>query len=127
MTKAYGRCKSRPPSTTNRRGTDEPQNGETAKEVKRMTNETLKGCRCRATDENSILLYIYYDKNGKQISEGDLVRFDDGRIKTMYITEEGELGEDMTNPRWIENGWANECEYGILPLTTDDCAEAEVI
>ena len=92
-----------------------------------MNNDKLMAFILHYTDNKGKRRRAYYDKHGTEIVEGCRVRFDDGRIKTMHLTEEGELGEDMTNPRWIEKGWAVECEYGILPLTVADCAEAEVI
>lgn len=69
----------------------------------------------------------YFDKNGKEITEGCKIKFADGRIETVYLTTEDELGIDATNPKWIEIGRACECEYGIYPLTTKDTEEVEVI
>lgn len=62
----------------------------------------------------------YHDKCGTEIKEGDLIRFEDGRIKKVYLTEDGELGIDATNPDWIRIGRAVECEFGIYPLNEED-------
>lgn len=69
----------------------------------------------------------YYDKHKNEITEGCFVRFDDGRIEKIYLTEDNELGTDATNKTWIEKGRAVECEYGIYPLDTYDCEHCEVI
>lgn len=69
----------------------------------------------------------YYDKNGKEITEGCKIKFESGRIEKVYLTTEGELGTDATNPKWIEIGRACECEYGIYPLTRQETEEVEVI
>ena len=45
----------------------------------------------------------------------------------MYLTEEGDLGVDATNPIWIENGRAVPCEYGIYPFEADDLLSIVVI
>lgn len=69
----------------------------------------------------------YFDKNGKEITEGCNIKFEDGRIEKVYLTTEGELGTDATNPKWIEIGRAVECEYGIYPLTRQETEEVEVV
>ena len=53
--------------------------------------------------------------------EGDKVTLSpDASPNKLYRTTGGELGTDATNPAWIQNGQAGECEYGIYPLTTSD-------
>lgn len=69
----------------------------------------------------------YYDKNGKEITEGCQIKFDDIRTETVYKTSEGELATDATNPSWIETGRAFPCEYGLYPLTKEETEECEVI
>lgn len=69
----------------------------------------------------------YYDKNGVEITEGCRILYPNGKIERVYRTQEGELGTDATNPRWIANGRAAACEMGIYPLTSRDCSEVEVI
>ena len=69
----------------------------------------------------------YYDKNGKEITEGCKIKYESGRIEKVYLTTEGELGTDATNPKWIETGRACECEYGIYPLTRQETEEVEVV
>ncbi len=68
--------------------------------------------------ENDITLY--FDKNGVQLHDGDTVITDEGSKLTIYLTTEGELGTDATNPRRIEAGLAVPCEYGIYPLSESD-------
>ena len=69
----------------------------------------------------------YFDKNGKEITEGCKIKFESGRIEKVYLTVDGELGTDATNPRWIETGRAGECEFGIYPLTSRETEEVEVV
>lgn len=69
----------------------------------------------------------YFDKNGKEITDGCKIKYTDGIIKKIYLTEGEELGTDATNPKWIERGWACECQYGIYPLTDEETEEVEVI
>lgn len=69
----------------------------------------------------------YFDKNKKEITEGCKIKFADGRIEKVYLTTKGELGIDATNPKWIENGIAVECEFGIYPLTKQETDEVEVV
>ena len=69
----------------------------------------------------------YFDKNGKEITEGCKIKFADGRIKKVYSTTNDELGTDATNPLWVEIGRSVECEYGIYPLNETDTNEVEVV
>lgn len=64
--------------------------------------------------------YKYLDKDGFPIEAGDSVKMPDGRIKKVYLTEEGYLGTDATNPVWIERGLAVEGQYGIYPFEEDE-------
>lgn len=66
----------------------------------------------------------YYDINNRQIKEGDIVLLE-GKQKRVYLSKDGRLGTDATNPAWIEIGRAIECEYGIYPFLERD--EPEVI
>lgn len=61
----------------------------------------------------------YYDQNGKEIHDGDKVSMD-GRIWEVMETEDGYLGVDSTNPKWIERGIAAVGEYGIYEFTEAD-------
>ena len=70
---------------------------------------------------------IYYDKNGVEITDGSCIKYNDGTIRTVYLTNENELGTDATNPKWIESGRAAPCEYGIYPLTLEETMEVEVV
>lgn len=70
---------------------------------------------------------IYFDKNGAQITDGCHIKYKDGRVRKVYLTSDGYLGTDATNPKWIENGRAIECEFGIYPLTSDESDEVEVV
>lgn len=73
----------------------------------------------------------YFDKNGKEITEGCKIKYKDRirarNIYTVYLTENDELGTDATNPVWIENGRAVPCEYGIYPLTEEETEDVEVV
>ena len=71
--------------------------------------------------------YKYFDKYGVEITEGCKIKYASGRIKTVYLTADDMLGTDATNPKWIENGRAYPCEYGIYPLSTNETNEVEVI
>lgn len=75
--------------------------------------------------------YRYFDKHGVEITEGCKVRYANGvRSQTeykVYRTENGELGTDATNPKWIESGRAVPCEYGIYPFGNNETNEIEVV
>lgn len=67
--------------------------------------------------------FRYFDKNGTELHDGDMVEFDaeatlEGKaiVRKLHLTEDGELGIDATNPKWIEDGRAFECQFGIYPL-----------
>lgn len=62
---------------------------------------------------------LYYDMNNEPIHENDIVIMG-GEKKTVYLTEDNELGTDATNPIWIENGRAFPCEFGIYPFNEYD-------
>ena len=69
----------------------------------------------------------YFDKNEVEITEGCKIRYPDGSVKEVYLTEEYELGTDATNPVWVKNGWAFACDYGIYPLTESETYDVEVM
>ena len=71
--------------------------------------------------------YKYFDKNGVEITEGCKIKYPDGEIEKVYMTTEGQLGTDATNPKWIESGRAIPCEYGIYPLGNNETNEVEVV
>ena len=75
--------------------------------------------------------YLYFDKNGVEITEGCKVRYENGvrrrTVYTVYRTENDELGTDATNPLWIEKGRAVPCEYGIYPFGESETEEIEVV
>ena len=71
--------------------------------------------------------YLYYDKNGSQITAGCQIKYPSGEVKTVYLTSENELGTDATNPEWIRSGRAVPCEYGIYPLTLSETDEVEAV
>lgn len=69
----------------------------------------------------------YFDKEGSELHDGDMVEFDavivpEGKIRRekLYLTSEGTLGTDATNPTWLEKGWAYPCRFGIYELTEAD-------
>lgn len=69
----------------------------------------------------------YFDKNGKEITEGCKIKYESGKIAEVYLTEQDTLGTDATNPIWIKNGRAVPCEYGIYPLTEEETEDVEVV
>lgn len=69
----------------------------------------------------------YYDKHGKEITDGCTIRYAYGTEKKVYLTECGEFGTDATNPKWIESGRAVPCEFGIYPLEEEETEEVEVV
>ena len=84
-----------------------------------------EGIKARIVTENDVTRY--FDKEGNELHEGDMVAFDPvvfsgGKVRKerLYLTEDGTLGTDATNPKWIENGRAYPCEYGIYELTNAD-------
>lgn len=64
-----------------------------------------------------------FDKEGNELKDGNVVVFDSGREQKLYLTTEGQLGTDATNPKWLETGRACECEYGIYVLNDSDMQE----
>ena len=73
----------------------------------------------------------YYDRNGKEITEGSKVRYMNSKrsqdVYKVYRTSEDELGVDATNPKWIESGRAVPCEYGIFPFSYAETEMIEVV
>lgn len=65
-------------------------------------------------------VYIYYDKEGNLLHDGDTIVYADGREEKLYLTADGRLGTDATNRHWIETGRAAPCEYGIYPLEWEE-------
>ena len=61
----------------------------------------------------------YFDVNGEEITEGCEVMLN-GKREKVYLTEDGMLGTDATNPIWIEKERAVPCEYGIYPFNEQD-------
>lgn len=64
--------------------------------------------------------YKYYDKKFRRISEGDLIKWDDGRIQPVLKSTEGYLGTDATNPSWVASGKAEPGEWGVYPFSHED-------
>ncbi len=62
----------------------------------------------------------YFDMNGKEIHEGDVVVMGGYTARGVYLTENGELGTDATNPEWLATGKAFPCQYGIYPFNESD-------
>lgn len=64
----------------------------------------------------------YFDKNGNELHAGDMIKFSesDAKAQKLYLTDDGQLGTDATNPSWIESGRAVECECGIYLLEWSD-------
>ena len=77
----------------------------------------------RATIISTPGTYRYFDKNGTELKDGDLIQYDSGRQERLYLTDQGRLGTDATNPAWIASGRAMSCEYGIYPLEYGELKE----
>ena len=73
----------------------------------------------------------YFDRNGVEITEGCTIRCnweaEEYRDKIVYLTADGQLGTDATNPKWIKSGRAVPCEFGIYPLTLEQTNTVEVV
>lgn len=69
----------------------------------------------------------YYDKHGKEITDGSTIRYESGRVKEVVLLEDEQLGTDATNPKWIESGRAYPGEYGYYALTREETEEVEVV
>ena len=67
--------------------------------------------------------YRYYDRNGIELKDGDIICYEDGREEKLYLTADGRLGTDATNPSWVKSGRAVSCEYGIYPLEYEEMRE----
>lgn len=67
--------------------------------------------------------YRYFDKNGEELHNEDTIVWDSGKEEKVYLTDQGQLGTDATNPYWIESGKASTCEFGLYPLTESDLKE----
>ena len=67
--------------------------------------------------------YHYFDRNGTELHDGDVVQYESGSRQKLYLTVDGRLGTDATNPVWIANGRAVPCEYGIYPLEEAETQE----
>ena len=69
--------------------------------------------------------YSYYDKNGAQLQDGDIIRWDDGKLEQVVLGDSGQLGVDATNPAWIKSGRAVPFQFGLYPLESQWMAEIE--
>ena len=67
--------------------------------------------------------YRYFDKDGIELKNGDIIRYESGREEKLYLTADSRLGTDATNSSWIESGRAVPCEYGIYPLEYEEMKE----
>lgn len=67
--------------------------------------------------------YIYFDRNGVMLQDGDIIVYADGREEKVYESTDGCLGTDATNKHWIETGRAVPCEYGLYPLEYEELKE----
>ncbi len=67
--------------------------------------------------------YRYFDKNGTELKDGDIIRYDSGNEEKLYLTTNGRLGTDATNPSWVKSGRAHPCEYGVYPLSYGEMKE----
>ena len=70
---------------------------------------------------------LYFDKHGKEITEGCTIRYIDGHTEVVYRTTDDQLGTDATNPKLIASGRAIPCEWGIYPLGHIETNAVEVV
>ena len=42
--------------------------------------------------------YRYFEKNGTELKDGDIIRYDSGKEEKLYLTTNGRLGTDAINP-----------------------------
>lgn len=68
---------------------------------------------------NEFQKWTYYDMNGDEIREGDVVLMD-GREWDVMSTADGYLGVDSTNPTWVEHGRAFKGQFGVYPFEERD-------
>lgn len=66
--------------------------------------------------------FVYFDKEGNELRDGDYIQWNDGKVQQVCLTDSGELGVDATNPLWIETGIAIPFEYGAYPLGPQEMA-----
>lgn len=64
--------------------------------------------------------FRYFDKNGNELFDNDVIVWDSGKEEKVYLTKHGCLGTDATNPCWIEREIAGVGECGIYPLNDED-------
>lgn len=80
--------------------------------------------KAKITMENG--KYRYFDMEGRELHGGDTIIHENGQEEKIYLTADGLLGTDATNPYWIKTGKADPCEYGIYPLQYDDLVDARL-
>ena len=80
--------------------------------------------KAKIVEENGA--YRYFDRDGKELHDGDTIVYESGREEKLYLTTVGTLGTDATNPHWISTGRAIPREYGIYPLELSDLREARL-
>ncbi len=69
----------------------------------------------------------YFDRNGKEITDGCTIRYTNGKTAKVCLTADGRLGTDATNPVWIARGRAVPYEFGVYPLSINETDSCEVI
>lgn len=70
--------------------------------------------------------YKYFDANFEEIHEGDYLEYHSGRKEKIYLSTEGQLCTDATNPNWIKIGRAMPTEFGLYHLTNDELETAKL-
>ena len=80
----------------------------------------MDNIKAKIIEENGS--YRYFDRDGNELHNGDLVHFDaEAAIggkpieRRLYLTEKGELGVDATNPAWLTRGYPS-CYFGIYSI-----------
>lgn len=75
-------------------------------------------------NERGVLMEKYYDKNGREIKKDMKLRHDNGDVEQVYETDDGNLGFNASNEKFI--GF-NELNRQLYPLDEFDLSEWEII
>lgn len=70
----------------------------------------------------------YYDKNGKEIKAGMVIKHDSGDVEKVYPNWDGDdLGVNATNEQFFENHPNVDMRRQIYPLSQFDLSEWEIV
>lgn len=72
-------------------------------------------------------IYRYFDKSGTELFAGDTIRYDDGTTEKLFLSKEGQLGIDSTNPNWHKRDGGPYWGFGLYPLGKNELSEIEKV